>query len=100
VRKEEAVARDLELGTVPVDVLHAPTTTPLSELERWYVESQCFSEMGQLGYEPSVFEPGRPSRRRRMGVLVRIRAPMVARAVGGRAGQSFSARRRGMRSEL
>jgi len=100
VRKNEADVRDAEFRTVPVDVLHAPTTRPLSELERWYVESQCFAEMRELGYQPTVFEPRRPSPRRRIEVLVRIRAPLVARSVGGRAGRSLAARRRARRPRL
>jgi hypothetical protein len=62
-----------------------PTTTALSELECWYVESRCFAEMAEFGYPPSVFEPGRESPGRRAEVALRLQAPQLARRIVARA---------------
>jgi hypothetical protein len=88
VRKVKIVARDDERATrFTSDVFGGPTATALSELERWYVESRCFPEMTELGYRPSIFEPGRRTPRRRAEVALRIRAPRVTRVVVQRAGR-------------
>ena len=74
------------------DAFGAPTTTALSQFERWYVESCCSTEMSELGYRLSEFEPGRPSPRRRTEAILRLDAPRIARRIARRAGRSLRAR--------
>jgi hypothetical protein len=74
------------------DAFGAPTTTALSQFERWYVESRCSTEMSALDYRLSEFEPGRPSPARRTEVILRLDAPRVARRIARRAGRSLRAR--------
>ena len=88
VVRKVIVERDGERATRSTsDVFGGPTATALSELERWYVESRCFPEMTELGYQPLIFEPGRRTPRRRAEVALRIRAPRVTRVVVQRAGR-------------
>jgi Sulfotransferase family len=89
VRRSGPVERDGETAIrFASAVFGAPTAVSLSRLERWYVESRCSSEMIELGYQPSIFEPGRPAPGRRAEVALRIRAPRMARGVAKRAGRS------------
>jgi hypothetical protein len=79
-------------GGQTLSFIGAPTTSTISDLERWYVESRCFAEMAEFGYQPSVFDPDRASPGRRAEVALRVRAPQLARRVAARARRELDRR--------